>query len=305
MKAVFFEWQDYEQSVAEEFAIDFANTDFVTETFSLAKAQGYEVVSIFVDSRITNAELDQLAQAGTQKFLLRCAGFNMLDVDYAKKLGMQVVRVASYSPESIAEFVFALILPLARKLNVQRRLHAIGSSVRTVESMGFTLYGKTLGLHGYGKIGRKTADIARGFGMRVIFFDPYITTPQLDQQVASLEVLYAESDIVSIHMPLNAETKGCVNAKLLANVKPNFMLINTARGPIVDSDDLLPLIESSKVDYLGTDVWRDTDEFDRALLRDDVWQANHVAFFTKEAVKSILEQTKQSYSGQVAAENAL
>ncbi len=306
MKTIFFEWQNFEEFIKNKYQIDFPNTDFFEEKFSLAKALGKESISIFVDSQILDDELRQLAKSGTKKIFLRCAGFNMLNVDLAKSLGIEVYRVASYSPESIAEFAFALMLHLARKMNLQREMHRKGINGRTIESMGFTLRGKTIGIHGFGKIGKEVGLIAKnGFQMNVLFFDPFVNESDVARKVDSLEELYSISDIVSIHMPLNQQTKNSVNKQILSGVKDRFMLINTARGEIINTKDLKEILDSSKEIFFGTDVWEANDRFCSDLYTNNSFQADHTAFYTEEAVKAILEQTQESLLGESRKENIL
>lgn len=230
----------------------------------------------------------------------------MLNCEYAKSIGIKVFRVASYSPESIAEFVFALILNLARNLNHQRRLHTKLEEKRDLKSLGFSLKGKTLGIHGYGKIGRSVAHIARnGFQMKVLYFDPYYEGLTRDTRVADLSELYLRSDIVSIHVPLCSETKNLVGKKLLKNVKERFMLINTSRGGVLNSKEIKELLQSKIIDFLGVDVWRSYDDFDKDLLKENIIQTDHVAFLTEESIISILNQTLNSLAGNPSAQNII
>jgi len=299
MKAIFFEWQDYEDYIEKKHNIfDDLDVDiqFYSQKFDINLCEGADIISIFVDSRLSEQDLDKLSLNGCNRILLRCAGFNMLNVEYAKKLGIKVCRVASYSPESIAEYVFALLLNLCRRMNHERTKHQNFQNGRTIKSMGFVLKNKTLGLYGYGNIAKEVAKIGRdGFGMKIVFFDPYIKSPSVDMQVESLPELFSLSDVVSIHVPLNQETKHTVNAKILENIKAdNFTLINTARGEIIQSEDLIEFLNNGRVKYFGTDVWRDYDKFDGRLLTENTFQADHVAFLTEEAVLSILSQIKDS-----------
>jgi len=317
MRTFFFEWQDFEALVAENAHMHFGDkAEFTDEVFSLGKVNGHEAISIFVDSRISDLDLLALKEKGVKLITLRCAGFNMLNVEKAKELGIKVTRVASYSPESIAEFVFSLILTLARKLPRQREAHQKGDQKRTVADMGFTLRGKTLGLHGLGKIGKEVADIASlGFKMQVVFYDPFISQDQIDEytsprkgvykKVDTVAALYKQANIVSIHVPLMDTTANSVNAELLSLVTENFMLINSARGGIVHTEDMLNAIKSGKVQYFGTDVWGAEDKFQKELLAENTVQTNHVAFFTEEAVHSIVAQTLESLSDQARPENIL
>ncbi len=303
--SIFFEWSEFEQKVKSELSFP-DGCVFTSEVFSINKGIGFENVSIFVESRISNSELDELKKSGCKKILLRCAGSDMLNCEYAKSIGIKVFRVASYSPESIAEFVFALILNLARNLNHQRRLHTKLEEKRDLKSLGFSLKGKTLGIHGYGKIGRSVAHIARnGFQMKVLYFDPYYEGLTRDTRVADLSELYLRSDIVSIHVPLCSETKNLVGKKLLKNVKERFMLINTSRGGVLNSKEIKELLQSKIIDFLGVDVWRSYDDFDKDLLKENIIQTDHVAFLTEESIISILNQTLNSLAGNPSAQNII
>lgn len=309
MSAVFFEWQQYEQMVMDQFGLSLPDdVELVSDQFNLEHALGHEQISIFVDSKISQQDLEQLVEAGCKQILIRAAGFDMLDINAAKQLGIEVCRVASYSPESIAEYVFALLLTVVRKLNVERRLHEQKQNVREVSSMGTTLAGKTLGLYGIGKIGAVVAQIAQGFGMQVQFFDKFVDSFDQAQKVTSLAELFGVSDVVSIHVPLTDETKYSVSAEILTGAKPGLVLINTSRGDIVDSNAVIAALDAGKLSGMGVDVWdsgQQDDLFDERLLRDNVIQTHHIAFFTAEAVMSILKQTIDSLAGNPAEANVL
>jgi lactate dehydrogenase-like 2-hydroxyacid dehydrogenase len=173
-----------------------------------------------------------------------------------------------------------------------------------LESMGLCLRNKVLGLHGYGRIARELAGIARdGLKMRIQFFDPYVSITT-DKKISTLEELYSTSDIVSINVPLNQETQNTINSKLLSLVKQDFILINTARGLIVNTEDLLQELQKGRI-YYGCDVWREHDDFDSELISDRTIQTNYLAFFTQEAVLAIILQTLESYNGNPRKENIL
>ncbi|MDQ6985982.1 MAG: 2-hydroxyacid dehydrogenase [Candidatus Dojkabacteria bacterium] len=271
MNTIFFDWYDFEDVIKAKFNVSFPeNVKYEKGTFSIDLARGYENISIFVSSNIKNNELAILKDNGCKKILLRSAGFNMLDVEYAKEIGISVSRVASYSPESIAEFAFSLILSLARRMNVQRRDHRDKNKGITVESMGVLLKGKTLGLYGYGKIGRETARIARnGFGMKVAYFDAYYNVESEDMRVYSLDSLVKISDVLSVHVPLTNETKDSVNENTLKNAKNPLILINTSRGGILKNDDIIKLHKNGVISHISVDVWGDSDEWDNNLLGDN------------------------------------
>ena len=199
-----------------------------------------------------------------------------------------------------------MILSLARKHVTERKKHEKLQNGRTIESLGFTLKGKTLGLQGYGAIARDVAEIAReGFKMNILYFDPFVKESYKDTKVDSLEELYALSNIVSVHVPLVNSTRESVNKDVLSNVKDDFMLINTSRGMVLNSQDIIEFLKNGKLSFLGVDVWGSDDHFSSDLLRRNVFQTDHVAFYTEEAVKSILEQTLKSLHSNPASDNEL
>jgi len=307
MKTLFFEWSDYDQAVATKHQISLSKDyDFTEEAFNLKKVTGYEAISIKSFSRISNTELEELKQNGVKTIALRIAGFNGLDVEYADKIGLKVYRVAAYSPESIAEFAMTLMLTLARKMPLNRKLQEEGKNLRSLEQMGFLMKGRKLGLHGYGKIARSLAKIARdGFGMQVSFFDPFFKGETADTRIEKIEDLYSQNQIVSVHVPLMDTTAKCVNYDLLKNCPKHFMLINTARGGVLCSDSVKKALKEGKIEFLGVDVWGDTDKMDADLLTNNSVQAHHVAFFTEEAVHSMISQAIESIEGNPRPENIL
>jgi D-lactate dehydrogenase len=307
MKAIFFEWDEYEQFVADKYSILMPQDIIRTpKKFDVNYVRDVDCISIKSFSHIDRDALTHLKRRGCNTILLRIAGFNNVDVNYAHALGIRVFRVADYSPESIAEFVMMMMLSLARKYNKNYTNLQLGIHERKIDQMGFLLRGKVLGLHGYGKIAQQVANIARnGFGMKVQFYDKYIFKSDCDTSVDSLSKLYSTSNIISIHIPLTEETRGIVNTELLSQVPPNFMLINTARGGIVSSADVKQLHKQGKIRYLGVDVWNENDEFDHEIIGDNAFQSYHVAFFTEEAVKAMIEQTLESYVDKPRKENIL
>ncbi|MBD3329821.1 hypothetical protein GF357_05000 [Candidatus Dojkabacteria bacterium] len=307
MRTIHFTWGDQEDYIISKYNFQMPKDhDTSPQPFDIEKAKGYEAVTVKVGSSVRKNEIDILAENGCKMIVIRCAGFDMVDVDYATQKGLKVYRVASYSPESIAEFAITLMLSLARKMTLQRDQHSNGKNGRTLKNMGLLLKGRVLGLHGYGKIARHVAKIARdGFGMTVQFFDPYFTADSPDTKLENLQDLYATSNIVSIHVPLNDETKGSVNASLFDNVKEDFMLINTARGLIVNSADIKELFKAGKIQYLGIDVWNSDDAYDPELLTDRSIQTDHVAFFTETAIYQQVLQSMESLNGEPRKENIL
>jgi D-lactate dehydrogenase len=306
-QTIVFEWSDYEQFVFAKEEMRWA-ARFEPGKFNVNLAKGYPNVSIFVDSKISNKELDELARNGTRYIAIRSAGHDMLDAEYAKSIGLGVYFIASYSPESIAEHAFALLLNLVRKLNIERRHHAGLQHIRTIQSMGTTLKGKKIGLYGVGRIGSIMAKIADGFSMEVGFYDKYIDRLPAATKVTSLNELFQKCDVVSIHVPLTAETKYSVNSEILAQAKPGLILLNTARGDVVDPQAALHALDKGILAGLGIDVWdsgKVDDKFDSRLYRDNVIQTHHIAFFTYEAVREMIKQTILNLQGEGDSKNLL
>jgi D-lactate dehydrogenase len=297
MKIQFFEWSQAEtlifSRIKPELELKEIETFFSSEIFTIDKVtDDVSFISIFVDSRISEQDLDTLKSKGIKGILLRCAGVNMLDTNYAKTIGLNVYRIASYSPESIAEHVFALLLPLCRKIFVDRRKHISVSDGRDISQMGMTLRGKAIGFYGFGQIGQMTAKIAKyGFGMEVLYFDPYIDAKnEYFVKVNSLSELFEKSDIVSVHAPLMEKTANTVNKDILSHAN-GVILINTARGQIINTNDALEALLNGNLLALGFDVVGENDSYKDLPVQDNIILTQHTAFFTEEAIESILRQT--------------
>ncbi len=308
MKTIFFEWQDFEDAVFKITQEDNAEYGFDPGVFSLDKAKGYEAVSIFINSVISKEDLKKLKQQGTRILSVRATGYDNLDVAYAKELGFLVYRVAVYSPESVAEHTFALLLAITKNLKLQLKKHERENNERDMMCMATMLYGKTLGIYGLGSIGKCVAQIAQGFGMKVIYYDIHERPMDNVKRVESLKDLFTKSNAVSVHVPLNQETKYSINEEVLADARKGVYLINTARGSIMEPNAVLAALDRGIISGLGVDVWDNgqmSDAFDRRLLRNNVIQTNHIAFLTQESVRSILEQTIQNLEGKAKEGNLL
>lgn len=300
-----FEWADYEQQVLSQLDLKI-EADFTSARFDLSQALNYQVICIFVDSQISADDLRKLKDAGLERVVIRAAGCNMVDVETANDLGIEVCRVAAYSPESIAEHAFALLLALSRKLTKEREHHQVLKNDRTNDLLGTTLAGKKLGLYGVGKIGSLVAKIAAGFNMQVLFFDKFVEFLPEAQKVNSLNELFAACDVVSVHVPLTPETRHSVNSEVLAVSKSGLTLINTSRGDVVDPEAVIAALDKGQLGALGVDVWDSgdiDDKFDERLLRYNVIQTEHIGFFTREAVSELLRQTVDNINGVGKEEN--
>ncbi len=273
---------------------------------------GFPAVCVFVNDTLNAAVLETLVAQGARLIALRCAGFNNVDIRAASSLGLRVVRVPAYSPHSVAEHTVVLILAL------NRHLHQAYNRVRNGNFalqglLGFELRGKTAGIVGTGRIGIAVAQILHGFGCRLIAHDPQQNPEciRLGVGYVPLEKLYAESDIITLHCPLTPQTHHLIDANAIACMKPGVMLINTSRGAVIDTSAVIEGLKSSKIRYLGLDVYeqegdlffRDLsdqviqdDVFGRLLTFSNVLITGHQGFFTAEALSSIAQTTLQNIS---------
>lgn len=276
-------------------------------------ARGVPVVSIFVGDDASAPVLRALHAGGTRLLALRSAGFNHVDVAEAERLGLAVARVPAYSPYAVAEHAVGLMLTLNRKFH--RAYARVREQNFALDGlMGFDMHGKTAGVVGTGKIGEATCAILRGFGCRVLAFDP-VKNPAcvaMGVEYVPLERLYAASDIVTLHCPLTPQTKHLVNAAALAAMKPGVMLINTSRGAVVDSRALIAALKRGHVGSVGLDVYEEEgdlffkdlsdqvvhdDVFVRLMTFPSVLITAHQGFFTREACEAIARTTIDNATG--------
>lgn len=270
-------------------------------------AHGAEVVSAFVNDDLCRETLSLLADGGTRLIALRCAGFNQVDLDAAKEMGIRVVNVPAYSPYAVAEHTIALMLALSRKL--PRAYNRVRDGNFSLDGLlGFDFYGKTLGVIGGGKIGMLVAERMRAFGCRILIYDPFNEEKcrQDGYETAQLDKLFETSDIISLHCPLNDHTRHLINRGSVARLKQGVMLINTSRGALMDTQAVLDGLKAHHIAYLGIDVYEEEgslffEDHSLDIIQDDVIQrlitlpnvivTGHQAYFTKEALQHIAETT--------------
>ncbi|MGV1914256.1 2-hydroxyacid dehydrogenase [Rhizobium sp. 22-785-1] len=274
-----------------------------------ALAQGSEAICVFVNDRLDAPVLEALARLGVRGILLRCAGFNNVDIDTAASLGLFVARVPAYSPEAVAEHTIALIMTL------NRHTHRAYNRVREGNFMldgllGMTMRGKTVGIVGTGKIGRATARILRGFGCDVLGCDP-LPSPEFKRlgDMVDLQPLLEQSDIVTLHCPLVEDNRHMINADSLLLMKAGAMLINTSRGGLIDTNAAISALKTRHLGALGIDVYEqesalffhdrssdiiDDDVFQRLMTFPNVLVTGHQGFFTTEAMREISAVTFQN-----------
>ncbi len=274
-------------------------------------AQGFQAVCSFVNDKLDEAALEVLSRGGTRLVALRSAGYNHVDLVAAVRLGFKVVRVPEYSPYAVAEHAVALVLAL------NRRIHQAYARVRdwnfSLDGLvGFDLHGKTVGVVGTGRIGQVAARIFHGFGCRLLCFDvaPAASLErELGARYVPLETLYAEADILTLHVPLTPGTHHLLDARALARMKRGVMIINTGRGALIDSRALIDALKQGHVGAAGLDVYEEEEgiffqDLSGTMLQDDVLArlltfpnvlvTSHQAFLTREALGNIAETTLAS-----------
>lgn len=313
-KVVFFSQHKFElKTLRQHFeplgAVSFIETALNEDTAILAK--GANAISIFVNDNASAPVLEKLASYGIRLILLRCAGYNNVDLDAAKKLGIQVCNVPEYSPHAVAEHTLALILALNRK--IIRAYYRVFENNYSLDGLtGFDMHGKTVGVIGVGKIGKCVAKILIGFGCHVLAYDPNQDQElvELNVEYVSLEKIYAASDIITLHSPLLPTTKHMINHESIQEMKDGVMLINTSRGGLIKTIDVIKNLKSGKIGYLGLDVYEEEsglffEDHSEDILQDDVIArlksfrnvliTSHQAFLTTTALDNIAETSAYNY----------
>ncbi|WP_426449110.1 2-hydroxyacid dehydrogenase [Siccibacter colletis] len=302
----------YLEHVNQEYGFELDFYDFLLTEKTAKTAHGCDGVCIFVNDDGSRPVLEELKKVGVKFIALRCAGFNNVDLDAAKELGLHVVRVPAYSPEAVAEHAIGMMMCLNRRIH--RAYQRTRDANFSLEGLtGFTMHGKTAGVIGTGKIGVAALRILKGFGMRLLAFDPYPSAAALELGVeyVDLQTLFSQSDVITLHCPLTPENYHLLNRSAFDQMKNGVMIINTSRGGLVDSQAAIDALKSQKIGALGMDVYeneRDLFFEDKSndVIQDDVFRrlsachnvlfTGHQAFLTEEALISISETTLQNLS---------
>ena len=272
--------------------------------------QDTDAVCIFVNDTADAAVIDAMVDNGVKLLALRCAGFNNVDLKAAKGK-LPVVRVPAYSPYAVSEYSLALMLSLTRKIHrAYWRTRDGNFSLNGL--MGFDMHGKTIGIIGTGKIAKILIRLLKGFGMRILAYDLYPDMKFAGEEgisYVSLDELYRESDIISLHCPLTDQTKYMIDKDSIDKMKKGVMIINTGRGQLINTNDLIEGLKEKKIAAAGLDVYEeegeyfyedksdkiiDDDVLARLLSFNNVIVTSHQAFFTKEALHNIAETTLQN-----------
>lgn len=286
------------------FIINYQN-ERLTE-YSVSLARGSNAVCIFVNDCLDKTVIHHLVNLGVRAVLLRCAGFDNVDLRAAKEAGLFIARVPSYSPESVAEHTVALIMTMTR--NIHRAYNRVREGNFQLDGLlGKTLHGKTVGIIGTGKIGLITARILKGFGCHLLGFDPVQNQSFSETgQYVALDMLLNNADIISLHCPFTSSTRHIINRDSLESVKKGAMLVNTSRGALIDTAAVTDALKSRHLGALVMDVYEQESELffhdhSSEVISDDIFQrlmtfpnvliTGHQAFFTEEALSEIASVT--------------
>lgn len=307
MKIAFFDTKPHDiasfdkRLAAANIEVKYFDTHLNEDTAQLAN--GFDAVCIFVNDVVNQAVVDKLYSYGIRVIVLRCAGFNNVDVK-ACKSKIQVFRVPAYSPYAVAEHAMALLLTINRRTH-KAYLRTRDFNFSLKDMCGFDLRGKTVGIIGTGKIGRVFADICHGFGMNILGYDKF-PSEHPNIQYVELEELFEKSDIISLHCPLTFETYHMINNMAIKTMKPGVVILNTSRGGLIDTDALIDGLLARKIGAACLDVYEEEAEVffeDRSghILEDEklvrliampnVLVTSHQAFLTNEALDNIAETT--------------
>lgn len=307
IKVAFYDTKQYDKPSFEHYGVmhglQFRFLEAKLNEDTVALAEGCDAVCVFVNDSVTETVINRLYEYGVKLIALRSAGYNNVDVKAAFGK-IHVVHVPAYSPYAVAEHAMAILLTSVRRIHkAYNRTRDFNFSLSGLT--GFDLHGKTVGVIGTGKIGRIFIDICCGFGMKVIAYDPY-PVPDSGIKYVALDDLFAESDIISLHCPLNDGTFHVVNAEAIAKMKKGVVIVNTSRGALIDAEALLSGIKARKIGAACLDVYEEEADIffeDRSghIMNDDllarlismpnVIVTSHQAFLTEEALSNIAETT--------------
>ena len=311
MKVAIYSTKNYDRKYFElvnvKYGFQLEFFDFQLNERTAKMAEHCDVVCIFVNDDGSRNVLEKLAALGVKMVALRCAGFNNVDLKAAKELGLQVVRVPAYSPEAVAEHTVGLMMTLNRRIHrAYQRTREANFSLEGL--IGFNMHGRTVGVIGTGKIGVAVMRILKGFGMRILAYDPFknAVAEELGAQYVELDELYAKSHVITLHCPATPENYHLLNRDAFAQMKDGVMIINTSRGTLIDTQAAIDALKQRKIGALGMDVYENErdlffEDKSNEVIQDDVFRrlsachnvllTGHQAFLTEEALMSISDVT--------------
>jgi D-lactate dehydrogenase len=309
MRIAIFSCCKYDQDFLQEYntghELSFFESALNLQNTALTK--GFDALCLFVNDSANRDVLYALKANGIRLILLRCAGFNNVDIEVATEVGIKVLRVPAYSPEAVAEHAMAMILTLNRKTH--KAYNRIREGNFSLEGLiGFNLHKCKVALIGTGNIGKAFYKILKGFGCRVVAYDPYPDPTLIEEGLSysTMEEALKDAEVVSLHCPLSEETHHMINANTLKLFKKGAMLINTSRGGLIDTQDVIEALKSAQLGYLGLDVYEQESKLFFQDLSGDIIQddlisrlisfpnvliTSHQGFFTREAMQQIAEIT--------------
>lgn len=316
-KIAFFDTRSYDKEAFtkenEKFGYEIDFFDFKLNEKTAFTAKGFDAVCVFVNDVVNADVISILKNCGIKIILLRCAGFNNVDLAAAEKAGIQVVRVPAYSPHAVAEHGAALLLSLTRHIpQAYLRTKTVNFNIEGLT--GRDLFGLTAGVFGTGKIGQCMADILKGFGMKVICYDPFPNEKWAKEKGFSyvdIDTIFKESDVLSFHCPLTDETYHIVNHDNMKKMKSDAVIINTGRGALIDTKALVHALKHKHIGGAALDVYEEESAFffkdcSAEIIADDVLArlltfpnvliTGHQAFLTTTALSNIAEVTLNNFS---------
>jgi D-lactate dehydrogenase len=320
VKIAFFDSKPYDKEsfseINKKYNFEFKFHKFHLTPDNIVLAQNTDVVVVFVNDLINAEMIDTLVSYGVKLIALRCSGFNNIDLKAAKGK-IKIVRVPAYSPYAIAEHTVALMLTLNRKIH-RAYFRTRDSNFALQGLLGFDMNGKCAGVIGTGKIGKVLIKILKGFGIEVLAFDPYPDNAYAVEtgfEYVGLDELFGKSDIISLNCPLTKETEFIINKNTISKMKSGVMLINTGRGKLIKTYDLIQALKTGKISSAGLDVYEEESQYffedlsDRVMTDDilarlltfnNVIITSHQGFFTKEAMFNIAQTTMQNIDDYIS-----
>lgn len=314
MKVACFSTKSYDKEgfdrLLPEYSHEFFYLEVKLDEKTISLAQGFDAICSFVNDRLDESILKRIAEMKIKNIVLRCAGYNQVDLKKASELGIRICRVPAYSPEAVAEHAVALLLTLSRKTH--KAYNRVRENNFSLEGLtGFNIYGKTVGVIGTGAIGTAFCRIMKGFGCEILAFDLFENEDlkKTGVKYVLLEDVLKKSAIISLHCPLTSETHHLINAKTLSLMPEGVALINTSRGALIETKAVIRALKKRKVGYLGIDVYEQEEhiffqnlseeilmdeEIARLMTFPNVLITGHQAFLTKEALGQISRVTLEN-----------
>lgn len=314
MRVAFFSTKSYDKESFNRYLPDhsheFTYFEPKLDSNTVALAEGFDAVCSFVNDHLDEKTLERLGEMGVKNIVLRCAGYNQVDLKKASELGFKLCRVPAYSPEAVAEHALALLMALSRKTH--KAYNRIRENNYSIDGLtGFNIHGKTAGVIGTGAIGKAFCKIMLGMGCKVLAFDIYENDELKNLGVTYLPLsgLFAQSDIISLHCPLTSDTYHLIDQNTLSQMKNGVVLINTSRGALIETQAVIKALKTRKVGNLGIDVYEQEEDLffqnlsEEILLDEQIARlmtfpnvliTGHQAFLTHEALAQIAKVTLQN-----------